>query len=52
MEILGTVARRGNLLIARMKITTYNDHRSAPFPEPRSLNSCQVYSVEGADAVF
>src|SRR5438876_4078127 len=35
-----------------MKITTYNDHRSAPFPEPWSFNSCQVYSVEGADAVI
>jgi hypothetical protein len=35
-----------------MKITTYNDHRSAPFPEPWSFNSNQVYSVEGADAVI
>src|SRR5437667_3182736 len=35
-----------------MKITTYNDHRSAPFPEPWSFNSCQVYSVEGADYVI
>jgi len=38
--------------MAGMKITTYNDHRSAPFPEPWSFNSCQVYSVEGAAAVI
>jgi hypothetical protein len=35
-----------------MKITSYNQHCSAPFPEPWSSNSCQVYSVEGADAVI
>src|SRR4029077_11230751 len=35
-----------------MKITSYNQHCSAPFPEPWSFNSCQVYSVEGADAVI
>jgi len=35
-----------------MKIATYNQHCSAPFPEPWSLNSRQVYSVEGADAVI
>ena len=42
----------GNLLIACVKITSYNQHCSAPFPEPWSFNSCQVYSVEGADAVI
>jgi hypothetical protein len=35
-----------------MKIATYNDHRSAPFPEPWSSNNCQVYSGVGADAVI
>jgi hypothetical protein len=42
----------GNPLIACMKITSYNQHCSAPFPEPWSFNSCQAYSVEGADAVI
>jgi len=30
----------------------YNQHRSAPFSEPWSSNSYQVYSAEGADAVI
>ena len=42
----------GNLLIACMEITSYNQHRSAPFSEPWSFNSYQVYSVEGADNVI
>jgi len=28
------VVGHGNLLVACVKITTYNDHRSAPFSEP------------------
>jgi hypothetical protein len=51
-QLAGLFSGHGNLLIAGMKITSYNDHRSAPFPEPWSFNSCQVYSVEGADAVI
>jgi hypothetical protein len=35
-----------------VKITTYNDHRSAPFSEPWSSNSYQVYLGIGADAVI
>jgi len=42
----------GDLLIACVKIATYNQHCSAPFPEPWSSYSNQVYSVEGADAVI
>jgi hypothetical protein len=35
-----------------MKITSYNQHCSAPFSEPWSFNSCQVYSERGADNVI
>src|SRR6266478_1158289 len=51
-QLAGLFLGHGDLLIACMKITTYNQHCSAPFPEPWSLNSCQVYPVEGADAVI
>jgi len=51
-QLSGGFFRHGNLLIACMKIATYNQHCSAPFPEPWSFNSNQVYSVEGADAVI
>src|SRR5207245_9771960 len=52
LPISGFFLGHGDLLIACMKIATYNQHCSAPFPEPWSLNSRQVYSVEGADAVI
>src|SRR5882672_2253405 len=51
-QLAGLFPGHGNLLIACVKITSYNQHCSAPFPEPWSSNSCQVYSVEGADAVI
>src|SRR6267142_6542629 len=51
-QLAGLFSGHGNLLIACVKITSYNQHCSAPFPEPWSSNSCQVYSVEGADAVI
>jgi len=51
-QLSGGFFRHGNLLIAGMKIATYKQHCSAPFPEPWSFNSNQVYSVEGADAVI
>jgi hypothetical protein len=51
-QLSGFFSGHGNLLIACVKITSYNQHCSAPFPEPWSSNSCQVYSVEGADAVI
>src|SRR2546422_6056663 len=51
-QLAGFFLGHGDLLIACMKIATYNQHCSAPFPEPWSLNSRQVYSVEGADAVI
>src|SRR5216684_8864178 len=35
-----------------MKITTYNQHCSAPSSEPWSSNSYQVYSGVGADNVI
>src|SRR2546427_212883 len=51
-QLSGSFPGHGNLLIACMEITSYNQHCSAPFSEPWSSNSCQVYSVEGADAVI
>jgi hypothetical protein len=51
-QLSGFFSGHGNLLIACMKIAPYNQHCSAPFPESWSFNSCQVYSVEGADAVI
>src|SRR5487761_896953 len=51
-HLCGFFSGHGNLLIACMEITSYNQHRSAPFSEPWSLNSYQVYSVEGADNVI
>jgi hypothetical protein len=44
-----------DLLIACVKITSYNHPAaagSAPFSEPWSSNSYQVYSEEGADNVI
>jgi hypothetical protein len=41
-----------NLLIARVKITSYNEHRSAPFFRALVVYSYQVYSGEGADNVI
>jgi hypothetical protein len=46
------IVHHGNLLIARVKITSYNEHRSAPFFRALVVDSCQVYSGEGADAVI
>src|SRR5208282_3303583 len=51
-HLRGFFSGHGNLLIACMKITSYNQHCSAPFSEPWSLNSYQAYSVEGADNVI
>jgi hypothetical protein len=51
-QFAGLVIGHGNLMVARVKITSYNQHRSAPFSEPWSLNGYQVYSTEGADAVI
>ena len=61
-DLTGYRIQRCNLLEARMKTTTYNEHRSAPFlrvPHDRRRavnthheNSRQVYSVEGADDVI
>jgi len=39
-------------LIARVKITSYNQHRSAPFFRALVGDSYQVYSGEGADNVI
>jgi hypothetical protein len=41
-----------NLLAARVKITSYNHHCSAPFYRALVVYRCQVYSVKGADAVI
>jgi hypothetical protein len=53
---LGEFTRRlvhhRNLLVARVKITSYNHHCSAPFFRALVVYSCQVYSVKGADAVI
>jgi hypothetical protein len=48
----GPPAHHRNLLVARMKITSYNHHCSAPFFRALVVYSCQVYSVKGADAVI
>jgi hypothetical protein len=42
----------GNLLIARVKITSYNQHCSAPFFRALVVYRYQVYSGEGADNVI
>jgi hypothetical protein len=41
-----------NFLAARVKITSYNHHCSAPFFRALGVYRCQVYSVKGADAVI
>jgi hypothetical protein len=41
-----------NLLVARVKITSYNQHCSAPFFRALVVYRYQVYSVKGADAVI
>ena len=51
-KLSGFVDGHGNLLRACLKITTYNNRRSARFSESWSLNSYQVYLGEGADAVI
>ncbi|MFZ0819408.1 MAG: hypothetical protein WAM91_05020, partial [Candidatus Acidiferrales bacterium] len=40
------------LLVARVKITTYNHHCSAPFFRALVVYSYQVYSEGGADNVI
>jgi hypothetical protein len=49
-EIGGRSVQHGNLLVARLKITTYNQHRSAPFFRASVVYCNQVYSELGADA--
>jgi hypothetical protein len=51
-QLSGLLFGHGDLLIACVKITAYNQHCSAPFFRAWSFNSNQVYSVEGADAVI
>jgi hypothetical protein len=46
------VVHHRNLLVARVKITSYNHHCSAPFFRALVVYSYQVYSVKGADAVI
>jgi hypothetical protein len=49
-QLGGFLSGHGNLLVACVKITSYNQHRSAPFlPSPGRLRN-QAYSEPGADA--
>jgi len=50
-----TVIRHGDLLIARVQVTAYNQPLRRAwllFSGPWSSNGYQAYSVEGADAVI
>ena len=53
-QLAGLFPDDGNLLIACVKIATYNLINIARLlsSEPWSSNRCQVYSGEGADAVI
>src|SRR5208283_122698 len=54
-QLSGFVVGHGDLLVACVKITTYNNLAAAgssPFSEPWSSNSCQVYLGIGADPVI
>jgi len=51
-QLSARLVHHRNLLIARVKITAYNPHCSAPFSEPWSSYNYQVYSEEGADNVI
>jgi hypothetical protein len=54
-QLPGALVQHGDLLTARVKITSCNQPAaagSAPFSEPWSFERNQVYSVEGADAVI
>ena len=51
-QLSGGFVHHGNLLIARAKITPYNQHCSPPFFRALVVYSYQVYSGEGADNVI
>jgi len=51
-RVRSTFPSHGDLLIACMKITSYNQHCSAPFFRALVVLRNQVYSELGADAVI
>ena len=48
--LAGLFSGHGNLLVACMKITSYDEHARLRSSEPRSFQRNQVYSERGADA--
>ena len=49
LQILaGILVHRSNLLITRVKITTYNPHESAPFLRALVVKRYRVYSLAGS----
>ena len=51
-QFAGRRVHHRDLLLARVKITSYNLHRSAPFLRALVASQRQVYSLEGADALI
>jgi hypothetical protein len=51
-QLASTLIQHRDLLVARVKITSCNHHRSAPFFRALVLYGYQVYSEQGADNVI